>query len=257
MLFNNEDVIECINKSEFKNLLSLAAQKSYFIFNNVFYKQKDGVAIGPPLGPTMSKVFLSFYEVKWLEQFPKEFKLVFYKSYLNNIFVLFESAKNLSKCCDYFNTRYPNMSFSFEKEKNGKLSFLNKKIFREKGKFVTTISRNPTISGVYTHFQSFLPTVDKFGVVYTLAYRCFKIYSDWTKFHEELSFSKQVFLKIGYPLSFINNCFKIFVNKLFIKRPQLTTVKKKILFLSLPYLGEISKNSNEFKEISQRFTEFL
>ena len=29
---------------------------------------------------------------------------------------------------------------------------------------------------------------------YTLAYRCFKIYSDWTKFREELNFLKQVFL---------------------------------------------------------------
>ena len=75
---------------------------------------------------------------------------------------------------------------------------------------------------------------------FTLAYRCFKICSDWTKFHEELSFLKQVFLKNGYPLSFIDNCFKTFVDKLFIKRPQLITVEKKTLFLSLPYLGEIS-----------------
>ena len=34
--------------------------------------------------------------------------------------------------------------------------------------------------------------------------------------------------------------FKTFVDKLFIKRPQLATVEKKTLFLSLPYLGEIS-----------------
>ena len=71
-------------------------------------------------------------------------------------------------------------------------------------------------------------------MVYTLVYRCFKICSDWTKFHEEL------FLTNGYPLSFIDNCFKTFVAKLFIKRPQLATVEKKTLFLSLPYLGEIS-----------------
>ena len=77
-------------------------------------------------------------------------------------------------------------------------------------------------------------------MVYTQAYGCFKICSDWTKFHEELSFLKQVFLKNGYPLSFIDNCFKTFVDKLFIKRPQLITVEKKTLFLSLPYLGEIS-----------------
>ena len=37
LLYNNEDVIEDINKSEFKNLLLLATQESYFIFNDVFY----------------------------------------------------------------------------------------------------------------------------------------------------------------------------------------------------------------------------
>ena len=102
------------------------------------------------------------------------------------------------------------------------------------------VYRKPTFSGVYTHFESFLPTIYKFGMFYTLAYRCFKICSDWTKFHEELSFLKQVFLKNGYPLSLIDNCFKRFVDKLFIKSPQLITVERKTLFLSLPYLAEIS-----------------
>ena len=32
LLYNNEDVIEGINKSEFKNLLSLCTQESHFIF---------------------------------------------------------------------------------------------------------------------------------------------------------------------------------------------------------------------------------
>ena len=192
MLYNNEDVIEGINKSEFKNLLSLATQESYFIFNDVLYKQKDGVAMGSPLGPTMANVFLSFYEVKWLEQCPKEFKPAFYRRYVDDIFVLFESAEHLSKFRDYFNTRHPNMSFSFEQEKNGKLSFLDVEVSREKGKFVTTVYRKPTFSGVYTHFESFLPTVYKFGMVYTLVYCCFKICSDWTKFHETSFFKKRI-----------------------------------------------------------------
>ena len=132
------------------------------------------------------------------------------------------------------------MSLSFEQDKNGKLSFLDIEVPREKGKFVATVYRKPTFSGVYTHFQSFLPTIYKFGIVYNLAYRCFKICSDWTMFREELSFFKQVFLKTGYPLSFIVNCFKKIVDKLFIKRPQLITFEKKNLFLSLSYLSEIS-----------------
>ena len=39
LLYNNEDVIDGINKSEFKNLLSLATQEAYFIFIEVLYKQ--------------------------------------------------------------------------------------------------------------------------------------------------------------------------------------------------------------------------
>ena len=68
-------------------------------------------------------------------------------------------------------------SFSFEQKRNGKLSFLDIEVSREKGNFVTTVYRKPTFSGVYTHFESFLPKVYKFVMVYTLAYRCFKISS--------------------------------------------------------------------------------
>ena len=124
LIYDNVDVIEGINKFEFKNLLSLATQEPYSLFNDVLYKQKDGVAMGSPLGPTMANFFLSFYEMIWLEQCPNEFKPVFYRRYVDDIFVLFKSAEHLSKFRDYFNTCHQNMSFSFEQEKDGKLSFL-------------------------------------------------------------------------------------------------------------------------------------
>ena len=143
LLYYNEDVIEGINRSEFKNLLLLATQESYFIFNDVLYKQKDGVAMGSSLGPTMANVFLPFYEIKWLEQCPKEFKLVFYIRYVDDLFVLFKSAEHISKFRNYFNTCHPTMSFSFEQEENGKLVFLDIEVSREKGKFVTTVYRRP------------------------------------------------------------------------------------------------------------------
>ena len=40
-------------------------------------------------------------------------------------------------------------------------------------------------------------------------------------------------------MSFVDKCFKIVINKLVIKSPQVTTVKKKTLVLSLPYLGDV------------------
>ena len=69
----------------------------------------------------------------------------------------------------------------------------------------------------------------------------FKICSDWSRFHEKLSFWSKFLQKNGYPLSFIDIIyFKTFADNLFIKRPLLTTIEKKTLFLSLPYHGEIS-----------------
>ena len=92
LLYNNFDVIEGINKSEFENLVSLATQELCFMFNDIPYKQNDSAVMGLPLGPTMTNVFLSFYEMKWLEQCPNKFKPVFYRRYVHDIFVLFESV---------------------------------------------------------------------------------------------------------------------------------------------------------------------
>ena len=75
---------------------------------------------------------------------------------------------------------------------------------REGNKFVTTVYRKPTFSGVFTHFDSFLPTTYKSGMIYTLASRFFSICFNWANFHNEIAVVKEIFLKNGYPISFIN-----------------------------------------------------
>ena len=69
-VYSEQDVIKGIKKKEFRNLLSLATKESCFIFKEVLYKQKDGVGVGSPLGPTLANAFLCFYETKWPEKCP-------------------------------------------------------------------------------------------------------------------------------------------------------------------------------------------
>ena len=135
------------------------------MLNDILYKQKDSVAMRLPLGATMVNVFLPFYEMKWLGQCPNEFKSVFYRRYVDDFFVLFRSAGHLPKFRAYLNTRHPNMPFSFEQEVNGTLSFLDVEVSQQQGEFVTTVYRKPTFSGVYTLFDSFLPTDYKVGMI--------------------------------------------------------------------------------------------
>ena len=88
-------------------------------------------------------------------------------------------------------------------------------------------------------FESFLPATYKFGMVYTLAYRCFRICSDSTKFNQELRFLKSVFLKNGYPSGFIDSCFKKAIDNVLTESPVKLTVEKRLLILPLPFLGDI------------------
>ena len=95
------------------------------------------------------------------------------------------------------------MSFTIEREKQNRMSFLDITVIREYKTFTTYIYRKPAFTGVYTHFDSFLPPTYKFGTVYTLAYRCFRTSSRWTKLHTKLVCLKQFFLKNGYPENFM------------------------------------------------------
>ena len=120
------------------------------------------------------------------------------------------------------------------------MSFRDVKIIREQGRFTTSVHRKPTFKGIYTHFDDSLASSNKIGLLHTLLCRCFRICSDWTKFHLELVKLIDIFKNNCYPENFINNCFKVFLDKKYRAREKMTTVPKKTLFLVLPYLGPLS-----------------
>ena len=87
--------------------------------------------------------------------------------------------------------------------------------------------QKPTFSGVNSN-SNFLPLVYKFGMVYTLVYRYFRICSNWTQFHTELTLLKGIFRKNGYPEKFIDKCFKKFLNDIHLVKENVPTVEKNV-----------------------------
>ena len=239
-LFKNKDIVHGLKKSEFKDLLSIATKESYFTFNNILYKQIDGVAMGSPLGPSLANAFLTHHEQDWLDSSPLEYRPLYYRRYVDDIFVLFKSSDHLKRFQSYLNSCHVSMSFTIETEQENKISFLDVNVIREQGEFITSVYRKPTFSGVYTHFDSFLPDTYKIGMIYTLANRCFRICSSWSMFHQQLILLREIFKKNGNPENFIDRCFKLFLDRIHILKEKVPTVEKKPLRLVLPYLGNIS-----------------
>ena len=166
--------------------MSLATEDSHFIFDGTLYNQIDGLALGSPLGPTFANAFLVCSKKNWLGHCPLEYRPLYYWRYVDDIFVLFNSSGHLKRFHSYLNSCRLSISFTIENEKDKKMYFRDVNIICEKGKFTTSVHRKPTFSGIYTNFDSFLPSSNKIGFLHTLLYRSFRICSDWIKFHLEL-----------------------------------------------------------------------
>ena len=164
-------------------MLSPATKESYFIFNGQLYKQVDGDAMGSPLGPAVANTFLVHFKKNWLQSCQSDFEPHYYRRYVDDIFVLFTSTKYLEAFRNFLNGRHANMSFKTEREKHNSIDIT---IIREDKTFTISVYHKPTFSDVYTHFDSFLSSTYKFGTVYTLPYRCFRICSSWTKLDNAL-----------------------------------------------------------------------
>ena len=75
-LFKDRTHVDDLLRDPFRELLTRTMPESLILFDQEFYRQLDGVALGFPLGPTLAYVFLCFHEKFWLQNCPSEFKPV-------------------------------------------------------------------------------------------------------------------------------------------------------------------------------------
>ena len=97
--------------------------------------------MGSPLGPILTNIFLSHHEENWLNKCPIELKPSFYISYVDDIFVLFESLECSQLFREYMSSKHQNINFTVEQEEFGSLLYLYVKICRKNRKFVTSVYR--------------------------------------------------------------------------------------------------------------------
>lgn len=230
-----------VTKDELHDLLNAAVRDTRFIFDGKWYFQSDGVAMGSPLGPTLANAFMSYHEKKWLDDCKEEFKPVFYRRYVDDCFLLFKDASHVAKFLEYMNDKHPNIEFTCEMEENGTLPFLDLSLCRDnQGRITTSIYRKPTFSGVYTHFDSFMPNAYKYSLFYTLLYRIKRLCSTDALFRAEIPVLKNIFSLNGYCSGFLNSCVQKFLSRVHSTREKVATVPCKEVYLVLPYLGVLS-----------------
>ena len=105
-LFQTPDtLVKGISKNDFRDLPNLATKESFFTFNKS-YIQVDGVTMGSPIGLILANIFVSHNEENWLNKFPTEFKPSFYRRYVDDIFVFFESPESVHSVRKYMSSKH-------------------------------------------------------------------------------------------------------------------------------------------------------
>ena len=214
-LFKTPDTfVKGISKNDFRDLLNLATNESFFTFNNKFYIQLDGVAFGSPLGPILANIFLSHLEEKWLNKCPTEFK--FFRRYVDDMFVLFELPESAHWFRRYMSSKHENINFTVEQENVGSFSFLDVKIYIVKTvNFSLVFTENQHLVGFSPIMKVSFQRAKKRGLLHTLLLRSFCICCDFKAFHFEIDHLKTILIKNNYPSNFINSCIKSSLNKLY------------------------------------------
>ena len=123
---------------------------------------------------------------------------MFYRRYVGDIFVLFRKKEHLKLFLNYFYSYHKNIKFTFEKETNSELSFLDIEISKDKKQFMTLVYRKPTFSGVFSQFDSFIPRSHNFNLVSTLIFRCYSICCSVELFHIEIMQLKEIFSSVKW-----------------------------------------------------------
>ena len=100
-LFKSNTSIHGLNKKQITEMLSLTTKESIILFDMAFYTPVDGVAMG-----SLANAFLCHHETKWLNDCPDKFKSVFYKIYVDDIFVLFKRPEHVKPFVDYMNSKH-------------------------------------------------------------------------------------------------------------------------------------------------------
>ena len=86
------NVVARLPLTHFQSFLELALLNSYFIFNNILYRQVERLGMGLPLGPTLANIFMCSMEKDWLNECPATFCPVFHQRYIDDTFLLFKHS---------------------------------------------------------------------------------------------------------------------------------------------------------------------
>lgn len=184
--------------TEICQAIDLCLHSTYFQFEDSFFEQREGAAMGSPLSPAVANIFMESLEERALNT--TALKPSMWIRYVDDTFVIWPHGDaELERFHQHLNQQNPSIKFTMEEERENQLPFLDVLVRKEGNNHLrTSVYRKPTHTDRYINFNSHhYPRVLR-GTVQCLRDRAHNV-CDTSSRSAELRHLHNVFAMIGYP----------------------------------------------------------
>uniref|UniRef100_A0A0A9WSN7 Putative COX1/OXI3 intron 1 protein n=1 Tax=Lygus hesperus TaxID=30085 RepID=A0A0A9WSN7_LYGHE len=199
------------------NLIYSCLDWNYFRFNGIVYKQKKGLAIGSPLSPLLAEVYMNHLEkIHIFNGNSTSIKSVkFYVRYIDDTFLIFQgSQRQIDNFLKFLNTIDPDIKFTHEIERDGKLNFLDLTISLDKdNKAQFQIYRKDSFTDCVIPRDSNHPWPYKLAAFRSMVHRLKSVPLSEHSFNAEVHMIKTIARNNGYNPNIVENLIRTFDRK--------------------------------------------
>ena len=244
-----EEMKNRFSKNFILEAIQLILENNTFSFNDQYYKQTKGTAMGTKFAPVYSTLTIGYLEELLYEQI----KTVFgndlgdyfsqnWKRFLNDCFIPWtKSVKDLESLHNILNNLHTDIRFTLQYS-NTEQAFLDVLVKNQDGKIETDIFYKETDSKQYLLFYSCHPRHTKVNIPYNLARRLRTIISEDRILKIRMQELKSFLTKQNYPIQIIDHGFE---RAMSLDKGQLRTVKTRKDENIIPYVSTYNPKDPE------------
>ena len=179
-------------------LLAFCLNNTYFVFQDTFYEQTKGAAMGSSISPIIANIFMEAFVQRAITTVLHPPRV--WKRYVDDTLVV-QQQKHQQEFLQHINTVDPSIQFTVEEAKeDGSIPFLDTIIRPEEdGSFTIGVYRKPTHTDLYLPWDSNHNIAARYSVINTLTHRAHTICSTPELAEQELQHLEEVLGACKYP----------------------------------------------------------
>ena len=165
-----------------RKFLNMVLKYNCFRFNEEFYLQINGTAMGTHVAPTYAIIFMNDFENKYVYSSQYNSSVRYWFRFIDDIWGIFRGTEdNLKQFLNYLNTVHHSIKFTWTYSQTS-VTFLDVITYTKNGCILTDLFVKPTDNHGYLDFRSCHPNSTKSSIPYSQYLRLRRNCSEWGNF---------------------------------------------------------------------------